>query len=53
MIRMKQNARQKGSHIVLNVKFETARIYAGSRNGTVSVEALAYGTAYHRRDAPA
>ena len=46
MIRMKQTAQRQGSHIVLNVKLDTTRIYAGSGNATVSVEAVAYGTAY-------
>ena len=53
MIRMKQTARREGSHIVLNVKLDTTRIYAGGRNATVSVEAVAYGTAYRRHDEPA
>ncbi len=53
IIRMKETARRKGSGIVLNVKLDTTRIYAGGRNTTVSVEAVAYGTAYHRADEPA
>ena len=53
LIRMKQTARQAGSTILLNVKLDTTRIYAGSRNATVSVEAIAYGTAYRRHDEPA
>ncbi len=53
IIRMKQAARREGGHIVLNVKLDTTRIYAGSRGGTVSVEAIAYGTAYRRHDEPA
>ena len=50
MIRMKQTAQREGSQIVLNVKLDTTRIYAGSRNATVSVEAVAYGTAYRIHD---
>ncbi len=53
MIRMKQTAQGAGSNIVLNVKLDTTRIYAGSRGGVVSVEAIAYGTAYLRHDEPA
>ena len=52
LIRMKQAAQRAGSKIVLNVKLDTTRIYAGSGRGTVSVEAVAYGTAYHRHDEP-
>ena len=52
MIRMKLIAQREGSHIVLNVKLDTTRIYAGSRNATVSVEAVAYGTAYRLHDGP-
>lgn len=50
LIRMKQAAQRDGSQIVLNVKLDTTRIYAGSRNATVSVEAVAYGTAYRQGD---
>ena len=53
LVRMKDDARRQGGNIVLNVKLETARIYAGGRNATVSVEALAYGTAYSQSDAGA
>ncbi len=48
MVRMKEEARWLGADIVLNVKLATTRIQAGGRNATISVEALAYGTAYHR-----
>ncbi len=48
MVRMKEEARRLGADIVLNVKLETTRIQAGGRNATISVEALAYGTAYRR-----
>ena len=50
MLRMKIEARRHGGNIVLNVKFETTRIYSGGGRGAISVEALAYGTAYSRSD---
>ena len=50
IIRMKEAARREHSNLVLNVKLDTTRIYAGGRSSTVSVEALAYGTAYRRSD---
>ena len=53
LVRMKQEARRCGRDIVLNVKLGTARIYAGASRTTVSVEALAYGTAYIQSDDPA
>jgi uncharacterized protein YbjQ (UPF0145 family) len=51
IVRMKDDARRHGGNIVLNVKLETARIYAGGGRATVSVEAVAYGTAYSKSDA--
>jgi uncharacterized protein YbjQ (UPF0145 family) len=48
MLRMKEEARRHGGNIVLNVKFETTRIYSGGGHGAISVEALAYGMAYSR-----
>lgn len=53
IVRMKDEARRQGGNIVLNVKLETARIYAGGGRATVSVEAIAYGTAYCKSDAGA
>lgn len=50
IIRMKEKANHGGADIVLNLKLDTARIYAGARGATVSVEAVAYGTAYKTRD---
>ena len=50
MVRMKMEAKRQGRNIILNVKLETVRIYAGG-GGTVSVEAVAYGTAHSRNDA--
>lgn len=51
MLRMKEAARRDGSTIVLNVKLDTTRIYAGA-GPTVSVEAVAYGTAYRQPHEP-
>ncbi len=53
IVRMKDDARRHGGNIVLNVKLESARIYAGGGRATVSVEAMAYGTAYSQSDAGA
>ena len=53
IVRMKDEARRHGGNIVLNVKLDTARIYAGGGRATVSVEAVAYGTAYSKSDAGA
>ena len=50
MLRMKIEARRHGGNIVLNVKFETTRIYSGGGRAAISVESLAYGTAYSRSD---
>lgn len=50
IIRMKDEARRLGGTIVLNVKLDSTRIYAGGKGATVSVEAVAYGTAYRARD---
>jgi uncharacterized protein YbjQ (UPF0145 family) len=52
MLRMKDEARRQGGDIVLNVKFETVRIFSGG-GGAVSVEAMAYGTAYRKNHAGA
>jgi uncharacterized protein YbjQ (UPF0145 family) len=46
VIRMKEEARAHGADMVLNIKFETVRIFGSQRGGTISVEALVYGTAY-------
>ena len=53
IVRMKNDARRLGGNIVLNVKLESARIYAGGGRATVSIEAMAYGTAYSQSDAGA
>jgi len=46
VVRMKEEARAHGADMVLNIKFETVRIFGRQRGGILSVEALAYGTAY-------
>ena len=58
LVRMKEAARREGSDIILNVKLDASRISIGSGGNVVnvvsvnvvSVEALAYGTAYRRTD---
>ena len=46
ILRMKEEARALGGHIVFNVKVETASISKGRKNAIGSVEVLAYGTAF-------
>ena len=53
VVRMKDDAKRHGGTIVLNVKLESARIYSGGGRATVSVESMAYGTAYRQSDAGA
>lgn len=53
IVRMKDEARRHGGNVVLNLKIETARIYVGGGRATVSVESMAYGTAYRMSDAGA
>jgi uncharacterized protein YbjQ (UPF0145 family) len=53
ILRMKEEARESGAKIILNVKFEMCSIYKGRRNQIGSVEALAYGTAFHHTFTPA
>jgi len=45
ILRMKEEAKQKGSTAIFNVKLETASISKGNQNQVGSVEVLAYGTA--------
>jgi len=45
ILRMKEQARKKGAHLVFNVKLETASISQGQKGAIGSVEVLAYGTA--------
>lgn len=45
ILRMKEEALEKGAHAVFNVKLETASIYKGRGQQIGSVEVYAYGTA--------
>ena len=45
VLRMKQEARDKGAHMIINVKFQTFSIPGRNRRGFGAVEVLAYGTA--------
>lgn len=45
VLRMQDEARNKGAQSVFNIKFETASISKGAKNAVGSVEVLAYGTA--------
>jgi uncharacterized protein YbjQ (UPF0145 family) len=45
VLRMKQQASERGADLVFNVKLETASISKGRKNAIGSVEVLAYGTA--------
>lgn len=46
ILRMKEEAKESGANIILNVKYEMCSIYKGKRNKIGSVEAFAYGTAF-------
>lgn len=45
ILRMKQDARQKGGNVIFNVKLQTSSISQGAANQVGSVEVYAYGTA--------
>lgn len=45
ILRMKEDAQQRGAEMVFNIKLETASIHKGQRGAIGSVEVLAYGTA--------
>lgn len=45
VLRMKQEARDKGAYMIVNVKFQTFSIPGRSRNSFGAVEVMAYGTA--------
>ncbi len=45
ILRMKEEAHQKGAYAIFNVKLETASIYKGRGQQIGSVEVYAYGTA--------
>lgn len=46
ILRMKEEAKALGGHIVFNIKVETASISKGQKNTVGSVEVLAYGTTF-------
>lgn len=48
ILRMKQQTKDEGSDIILNVKLETASIYKGRGSNIGAVEVLAYGTSLKR-----
>lgn len=52
ILRMKEEARESGAKMILNVKYEMCSIYKGRRNNIGSVEALAYGTAFNPTFSP-
>lgn len=45
ILRMKEQAREKGATIIVNVKLETASISKGAKQQIGSIEVYAYGTA--------
>lgn len=45
ILRLKQEALQKGSMLVVNIKFETTNIGGGNEQGMPIVQVIAYGTA--------
>ena len=44
VLRLKQEARQRGGSAVFNIKFESFNVTMGARGGIAAVEILAYGT---------
>lgn len=50
VLRMKENAHERGFHGIIGARFETARLAGTSRdgNGTAGVEILAFGTGVER-----
>ena len=49
VLRLKQEALQKGSTLVVNLKFETTNIGGGNEQGMPIVQVIAYGTALKPR----
>ena len=45
VLRMKEQAQEKGANMIFNVKFETASISKGAKQSIGSVEVFAYGSA--------
>jgi len=54
LLRLKQDAMDKGFHAIVNVRLETTRMANARQNGrgTAGVEVLAYGTGLKLRDKP-
>ncbi|MCK5872888.1 MAG: YbjQ family protein [Methylococcales bacterium] len=50
ILRMKEDALDKGAHAIFNVKLETASIYKGRGQQIGSVEVYAYGTALIKKN---
>jgi uncharacterized protein YbjQ (UPF0145 family) len=51
VLRLKQQVRDRGGHMVFNIKFESFNVTMGARGGIAAVEVLAYGTALIPRPA--
>ena len=45
IVRMKEDARQRGASMIFNVRFETSSLADGGRQSSFSAEFIAYGTA--------
>lgn len=45
VLRLKQQARERGGQAIFNIKFESFNVTMGARKGLAAVEILAYGTA--------
>ena len=54
LLRLKQDAKDKGFHAIVNVRLETTRMANARQNGrgTAGIEVLAYGTGLKLRDKP-
>ncbi len=50
LLRLKEEARQHGANMIVNVKFETATLNDFRKGQTAMVEVLAYGSAVHFPD---
>ena len=53
LLRLKQQAAERGCNTILNVRLETAPIAVTSGDRTAGVEVLAFGTAVQRDEPPA
>lgn len=45
VLRLKQEARERGANAIFNIKFESFNVTMGARGGIAAIEMLAYGTA--------